>query len=556
MHEESHVGLGSCLRSLVESSSHPLRGWDVDFLLLEISPSAIPFFSPWWTLGGSTKRVVSGGRQDPFPEGMELANEPFTLRTVPPEGQSAQQVADWGKQLLAIIKEQSPTGNPSMVPPLDLAAAAKQLAVESRMCSGIALARALSHPTLSGVGLFICRYGMKVDAPAFFNEHLMPALNAMANEVGDEVAMERFSKMTIDWATQAPLNGRVLLLKPLPGATNQLGWPAKFFPYPQFGKPAGGAGGVNIVTKPHNAPPEQQQVVKVNMYAAGWTHHLKGAGLPQLVVPPHATNGWLIRQRPKLQSLLVALQQIRPFFLGGFRVEVRTNGSIPTWESLQRWLDDVVHISMGTCVGREMDPLLLIANAQAALDAATAAGVFSCNAADANRQVAPWRSKAYYRLLHLFGIVNARTAKRSLIDDMAGRAWGNPAHVPVPDPHTGVLHVNPNLPPGLPHIPCPNTREASAAVVSRIGMTVAMELPWNIVCTALHLSAHDAQVFSTVARTTKWRRFPQGRSRGMPIQFTATTLQGGGMIGPLGDNLMLATINLVALGQHRNVQHW
>ena len=556
MSGEDEAAWGCSLRALVEGSPNPLRGWDVDFLLLEVSPSAIPFFAPWWTLGGSTKRVVSGGRPDPFPEGMELANEPFTLRAVPPEGQSAQQVADWGKELLAVLKQQSPTGNPSMVPPLDLAAAAKQLAVESRMCSGIALARALSHPTLSGVALFIGRYGMKVDAPAFFNDHLMPALNAMADEVGDEVAMERFSKMTVDWATQAPLSGRVVLVKPLPGATHQLGWPAKIFSYPMFGRPAGGAGGVNIVTKPHDAPPEQQQVVKVNIYAAGWTHNLKGAGLPQLVVPPHATNGWLIKQRPKLQSLLVALQHIRPIFLGGLRVEVRTNGSIPTWPSLQRWLQDVVQISLGTCAGRELDPLILIGNAQAALDSATAAGVFSCHAADASRQVTPWRKHAYYRLLHLFGIVNARTAKSALAAEMAGRAWGNPAHVAVLDPHTGALHVNPNLPPGLPHIPCPNTREASASVVSRIGMTLAMDLPWNIVCTALHLSPHDAQVFSTVARTTKWRRFPQGRSRGMPMQFTATTLQGGGMIGPLGDNLMLATINLVALGQHRNVQHW
>lgn len=548
----------SPLRTLVEQSAHPLRGWDVDFLLLQISPAAVPCFSPWWTLGGSAKRVAPGNRSDPFPEGLELANEPFTIRAQPPEGMTPAQVAEWGKQLLEILKQQSPTGNPSLVPPLDVEVAAKQLAVEPRMCSGTALARALIHPTLAGFKIFIARYGMKVDAPEFFNRHLMEAITAMAEEIGEEAAMEMFHNMVVDWATQAPLSGRVLLLTPLPASRHQLSWPAKLFSYPMFGRTGGGAGGLTLVSRAPDAVVGQQKVAKVCFYAAGWAHHLKGAGLPPTMVPAAATNGWLVKQRPKLQSILVALQNTRQFSLGGLRIEVRTNGAIPTWPELQRWLEGIVHEAMTTCLAGEVEPGILIAAAQQALDAATASRVFSCIPAEARRQITHWRRMAYYRLIHLFGIVNAKYAKSSFKAEMEAKPWGDPAQAPAASgPSTiGVLHVNPPLPPGLPLILCPSPREATAAVVSRIGQALGDGLPWAAVCNALHLHPRDAERFSTVARLTKWRRFPNGRSRGVPTQFTATTLQGGGMVGPLGDHLMLATINLVALGLHDRVLHW
>lgn len=280
-------------------------------------------------------------------------------------------------------------------------------------------------------------------------------------------------------------------------------------------------------------------------------------GLPQIIVPANATNGWLVRQRPKLQSLLVALRNTNPFFLGGLRIEVRTNGSLGTWPSLERWLHDIVHQAIGTCVAREVDPLTLINNAQGSIDAATAAGVFSCLAADSSRLVTPWRRAAYYRLLHLFGIVNPRTAKSSLAAEIAARPWGDPAHATATASSAlGVLHVNPLLPLDLPHIPCPSPREATAMEVSRIGLALVDPLPWPAVCNALHLHPRDAETFSTVVRRTKWRRFPGGRARVGSIQFTATKIQGGSMIGPLGDNLMLATINLVALGLHDQVLQW
>lgn len=248
------VPFGQPLSNLVEQATHPLRGWDVDFIIVEISPASIPCFSPWWTVGGSAKRSVSGNRVDPFPEGLEVANEPFTLRAQPPEGLTQEQVAAWGNRLLQILKQQSPTGNPCLVPPLDIEVAAKQLSVDARMCSGTALARALGHPSLRGFKLFVARYGMKVAAQDFFENHLMPAMDAMADEIGEEEAMERFHNMTVDWATQSPLSGRVLLLAPLPQAAKQLSWPAKFFSYPMFGRVAGGAGGLTIVSKTTEPP--------------------------------------------------------------------------------------------------------------------------------------------------------------------------------------------------------------------------------------------------------------------------------------------------------------
>ena len=532
-----------------------MRGWDVDFILLEVSPTAIPHFAPWWTLGGSAKRGAPGGRPDPFPAGLELANEPFTLRAQPPEGTTDPQVAAWGKQLLDILKLEAPTGNPTLVPPGAPEVAAKQLALEPRMVGATALARALQHPSLPVYKLFVARYGMKVDAQEFFENHLLEAITSMAEEVGEGTAMARFHNMVVDWATQSTLNGRVLLLSPKPGYRTLLSWPAKMFSYPMFGRMAAGSGGVTLTARPIENPVGMQAVTKVNLYAAGWAHHMKGAGLPPIAVPAQATNAWVMRQRPKLQSIITTLQGIRSEFLGGLRIEVRTNGAIPTWPELQGWLQGVVDEAMSTCLAGEVDPRSLIINAQAGLDNATASGVFSSTPVEAPRQLAPWRRAAYYRLLHLIGIVNPKTAKSSLSADLAGRPWGNPSLTDAASPGTvGVLHVNPVLPPGLPRIPCPSTREASASAVARIGTSLGSNLPWPAICAALHLRPDDAAVFSTVVQRTKWRRFPMGRSRAGLGQFTATALQGGRMVGPLGDHLILATINLVAMGLHDQVQ--
>ena len=97
--------MGGNLKTLVDSSSNPFRGWDIDFFLMQVTPTAIPCFeNDWWTLGGSAKRSAPGFRADPFPDGLELANEPFTLRVQPPDGTTDAEVAAWGRNLIEIFK--------------------------------------------------------------------------------------------------------------------------------------------------------------------------------------------------------------------------------------------------------------------------------------------------------------------------------------------------------------------------------------------------------------------------------------------------------------------
>ena len=70
-----------------------------------------------------------------------------------------------------------------------------------------------------------------------------------------------------------------------------------------------------------------------------------------------------------------------------------------------------------------------------------------------------------------------------------------------------------------------------------------MKCPWR------------ATVLEEVASRTRWRRAAMGRASARTFcQLTANKLVGKGVVGPLGDHLALATINLVASGAHTDVQ--
>ena len=69
------------LSALVPQDALGDRFWDIDFLILPLRHHSLNLFSDFWVLGGSSLR----GTTD-FPEGLELATYPYTLRAVPVDG--------------------------------------------------------------------------------------------------------------------------------------------------------------------------------------------------------------------------------------------------------------------------------------------------------------------------------------------------------------------------------------------------------------------------------------------------------------------------------------
>jgi hypothetical protein len=132
------------LSQLSAALNQPLGvGWDVDYIQLEITPAAIPIFSQYWNLGGSSSR----GPHNPFPEGLELCTTaPFTLRAVVDCEDKDTALAAFGKDLIDVLHQISPTCQPTLIQPSTLTSAAKALAREPRMVGGIDLAKALQHP--------------------------------------------------------------------------------------------------------------------------------------------------------------------------------------------------------------------------------------------------------------------------------------------------------------------------------------------------------------------------------------------------------------------------
>ena len=108
------------------------------------------------------------------------------------------------------------------------------------------------------------------------------------------------------------------------------------------------------------------------------------------------------------------------------------------------------------------------------------------------------------------------------------------------------------LPPGTPKIIIGTPAEMPPGGVAQLGQTHAAEVDW--VAIASHIGfPHLAPAFQDVFLNTKWRRSPNKVRLGV-TQFTANKSEGSGTVGPMGADLVLATINLVAQGRHNSVQ--
>ena len=69
------------LSALVPQDGFADRFWDIDFLVLPLLHHSLALFADFWVLGGSCIRDTPE-----FPEGLELATYPYTLRALPADG--------------------------------------------------------------------------------------------------------------------------------------------------------------------------------------------------------------------------------------------------------------------------------------------------------------------------------------------------------------------------------------------------------------------------------------------------------------------------------------
>ena len=138
--------------------------------------------------------------------------------------------------------------------------------------------------------------------------------------------------------------------------------------------------------------------------------------------------------------------------------------------------------------------------------------------------------------------------------EVQGLPWGDPeqAHVlPEQAPEEVPLDLNPILHPDTPHVEI--NPSFTPAQIQQIGQAYGHLLDWHNICIYLRCPS-QADLLHHVCTTTKWRKAPLGQSKTAPPSFIASYLSKGGMCGPLGSNLALATINLVASGKHSLVQ--
>ena len=87
------------LSALVPQDGIGDRFWDIDFLILPLLHHSLALFADFWVLGGSSLRSTND-----FPEGLELATYPYTLRALPEDGDCRMLLQFMNLMLLQFMK--------------------------------------------------------------------------------------------------------------------------------------------------------------------------------------------------------------------------------------------------------------------------------------------------------------------------------------------------------------------------------------------------------------------------------------------------------------------
>jgi hypothetical protein len=248
-------------------------------------------------------------------------------------------------------------------------------------------------------------------------------------------------------------------------------------------------------------------------------------------------------------------------FLSGTRLEIRTNGAIIAWPLLRPWLLDLLMKIMSKCQLADAEVHDMYSHVCHALGSASSAGLFSHTLEEGQKTLPVWKKHSYYRLLQVMGIMSHATCRPAMLADMQGKPWGDPGMCPSDPAGASVaqdgpaLAFNPSLPDGVFKVFLPTS--STSLQVSRLGMTHWAAIDWGLAVRSVG-RPDLLDLVVNVARLTKWRRCPGGRgaSKRQHPNFTASKLEGQGMVGALGDHLALAALNLVAIGLHTAVKCW
>ena len=114
---------------------------------------------------------------------------------------------------------------------------------------------------------------------------------------------------------------------------------------------------------------------------------------------------------------------------------------------------------------------------------------------------------------------------------------------------TALLSLRRGILPGIACVRIP--ADMSAADVRTIGIRNADLIDWDAITHLLGADEWSLTLYF-VCRRTIWRRMP-AKSKCMLPKFAASLRGKGSFIGPLGTDLVTATFQLVASGQHLDV---
>jgi hypothetical protein len=542
---------------------------DCDKLIMQITPSCLHLFAKHWEVGGSALRGLD---DKGFPEGLELAFvSPWTLRirssAYPAlDAHHLAVLREWGAAICLNLRTAG-SRKPVLLPPADPAMASKQLARHQKCCEAIDLMRAINAvPGYADMELYVCRYGMKLEAEPFFSNVLGPALDQMVDELGRNLAWNIWDNKIIDWALEGKFNaGNIPLVFPK-GTVHSLHWVRrtrqKASTFSSFGELGGGYGGFVLDGAPDTS------IQKVKVYTGGWYHILSAIGMPPGQPPVDAKNQFYHNIKSKIADLVDSVASVGDESLVTLRCEI-TEGpggmQDQEWEQLRgNHRGKLKDLSEFLWV-REIPAFQAKLQLQDAFRAADVAGSFSYRSALLYQPATQIKRHDYCRLLHIMGISNKYTHKRAYKACKLQYPWGTSppgkdwSDDEEPPPHVGhdaaALHValdalvsNPILPAGTPMIYIETAM--TPGEVKQLGLRRGPAIDWTSLATHLGHPVLAAFLLD-VCQQTIWRR-SYGRASGSHKPFAATA-RGGSVLSNIGVDLVTATINLVVDQQQNNV---
>lgn len=335
------------------------------------------------------------------------------------------------------------------------------------------------------------------------------------------------------------MDGKVAVVYPNPSLRfcKYFDWQSRST-YPLFGKVGNGFGGMEIKGA------QGVSVIKATAYPGRYVHHMKALGLPNKAAPKQCESKWFGMQWSKLQTLVAQIGQLADMDVAGLRVEMRVNQLEASWSEQERVLASMFQEICKHLDVKELELEAIHQDSVEALGKAEGACLFQCPGGSAEK-AAGWRHQNYGRLLFHIGLSDKFTNRFALKQALEDSPWG-----PEPDatrqgqgPHE-CWPVNPTLPPGVAHIEIP--KAASAKEVAAMCRQFDSHFNWHEIVAFLGFPEAAAKLQSACTKT-KWRR-QMGKNTGGVHQFTtALKTSRGGVAGPLGNHLLLAAVNLVAM---------